>query len=403
MNATIFTKGRVFLNRDLVLNTFLQNNSLGILLEAVSSQLGCPVIVTDNAFHIVSSFAPNGFEDVEYRRAVAHSELPLTVCGAITKALSDSEKMRVLNGSKERSYLVSQLESAGAPLGYIIYILFGSEAPPESDCLFAESLIAKQFYTDRRTGIAFDTAEEILIDLLDGKFKTEQLFQTRASGTFLSQFRPQRYALIELPDAQSTQSEHIGHSLEQSFHASHPLFYRGKLLLFLHEDHDIRLLRSLIGEYELKAVLSEKLESLYALKKSYRLVESSLCYLCEKKHEPFLAESANYSLLMLLCDIEKRFDLPNEKVKAIYEYDKSKGTQLCLTLYTYLTCRHSLRQTSEKLFTHRNTVQYRIRKAKDDFDLDADNTENFLSLLVSLSFALLRLGNEELFIAQEAQ
>lgn len=374
-----------------------------MLLEAVSGQFGCPIIVTDNAFHIVASFAPNGFDDSEYRKAVSHSELPLSACGAITKALTKSDNRRVLNGSSERSYLAAELESGGVALGYIIYILFGSDEPQEGDCLFAESLIAKQFFTDRRTGLAFDTAEEILIDLLDGKFKTEELFLSRASGTFLSQFSPERYALIELPQLQRSQNEHIGHSLEQSFHASHPLFYRGKMLLFLHEDHDIRLLRSLISEYELKAVLSGRLENLYSLKKSFPLAEAALCYLGEKQNEPFLANAADYSLLMLLRDTEKRFDLSDEKVKALYEYDKSKGTELCLTLYTYLTCRHSLLKTSEKLFTHRNTVQYRIRRIKDDFDLDADSAEDFFSLLVSLSLALLRLGNEELFIQKGTQ
>lgn len=391
------------MNKDLILNTFLQNNSLPMLLEAVGGELGCPVIVTDNAFHIVASFAPNGFEDSEYRRAISHSELPLSACTAITKALAESEAKRVMNGSGERTYLTAELKSAGAALGYIVYILFGSCEVRESDCLFAESLVAKQFFTDRRTGLAFDTAEEILIDLLDGKFKTEGLFLARASGTFLSQFSPQRYALIELVQADTAKSEHIGRSLEQSFHASHPLFYRGKMLLFLHEDHDISLLRSLIGEYELKAVLSEKLQSLFSLKKSYALSEAALCYLSEKESKPFLADCADYSLLMLLLDAEKRFDLSNEKVKALCEYDKRKGTELCLTLYTYLTCRHSLLKTSEKLFTHRNTVQYRIRKIKDDFSIDADESEGVFSLLISLSLALLRLGHEEVFILREGQ
>lgn len=386
------------MNKDLILNTFLQNNSLSMLLEAVGGELNCPVIVTDNAFHIVASFAPGGFDDKEYRRAISHSELPLSACGAITTALTQSEKRRVLNGTKERNYLTAELKSAGVALGYIIYILFGNDEPQESDCLFAESLIAKQFFTDKRAGLAFDTAEEILIDLLDGKFRTEELFFTRAAGTFLSHFSPERYALIELPQTLKAQNEHIGHSLEQSFHASHPLFYRGKMLLFLHEDHDTGLLRSLISEYELKAVISGKLENLFSLKRSYPLVEAALCYLGEKNQKPFLANSADYSLLMLLKETEKRFDLSDEKVKALYEYDQSRGAELCLTLYTYLTCRHSLQKTSEKLFTHRNTVQYRIRKIKDDFDIDADSTEVFFSLMFSLALALLKLGNEDLFI-----
>ena len=73
--------------------------------------------------------------------------------------------------------------------------------------------------------------------------------------------------------------------------------------------------------------------------------------------------------------------------------------ELCLTLYTYLTCGHSLLRTCDKLFTHRNTVQYRIRKIREEFGLDTEDPDRQLGFLLSLALALLRLGHEELFIA----
>lgn len=373
-----------------------------MLLEAVSVQLGCPVIVTDNAFHIVSSFAAEGFDDKEYRKAVSHSELPFSACGEIAKALEKSEGGRVLTETNKKKIAVSELKSAGISLGYIIYILFEADEPNESDCLFCESLIAKQFYTDRRTNaFALDTAEEILIELLDGKFSNEEVFRLKAAGTFLSSFSPDRVAVIALSPSseEKLRNEHLARSLSQSFHASHPLFYGGKLLVFLHADHDVEFLRSFIGEYNLRAVLSERLESLFALKNTFEKLCAVLDYLKEKK-PPFLESGSKYKLLMLLRENEKSFGFTDEKIKAVFEYDRKNKSELCLTLYTYLICHHSLCETCERLFTHRNTVQYRIRKLRDDFEIDTDSPESELSLLLSLSFALIRLGKNELFISQ---
>lgn len=388
------------MNKTTVLNTFLQNNSLDMLLEAVSVQFGFPVIVTDNAFHIVSSFAAKGFDDKEYRTAVSHSELPLPACEEIAKALDKNKRDRIFTETNGKKVGVSVLKSGGVSLGYIIYILFETDEPIESDCIFCESLIAKQFYTDKRTSAAaFDTAEEILIDLLDGKFSSEEIFRLKATGTFLSSFNPERVALIALSSnsASKLKNEHLARSLSQSFHASHPLFYGGKLLIFLHEDHDIQTLRSFIEDYSLCAVLSEKLESLYSLKKVFIKLCDVLEYLKEKE-PPFLEKSEDYKLLMLLKKCEREFGFTDEKVKDIFEYDRKNQSELCLTLYTYLTCHHSLQETCERLFTHRNTVQYRIRKLRDDFEIDTDEPDEELGLLLSLSAALIRLGNEEIFI-----
>lgn len=388
------------MNKSLVLNTFLENNSLSPLLEAVSVQLSCPVLVTDNAFHVVSAFAAEGYNDSEYRRAVSHSELPLSACAAINDGLAGSASLHFTTEANSRRFSVGVLQSSGASLGYIIYILPEDKVLNESDCLFCESLVAKQFYADRHTNsFSLDTAEEILFDLLDGKFKDEAIFKMKVGGTFLAHFEPSRFALLSLSaDAgDKLKNEHIAHSLEESFHASHPIIYDKTLLLFLHEDHDESLLRSFIREYELKAVLSEKLDGLFSLKKEFDFSKSVLDYL-QKAKAPFLAPCREFKLLMFLKKAQKSFPLSDEKVQRAYEYDKANDGELCLTLFTYLCCHHSLRETSDRLFTHRNTVQYRIRKLREDFEIETDEAENHLALLLSLSCALISLGNEKIFL-----
>ena len=86
----------------------------------------------------------------------------------------------------------------------------------------------------------------------------------------------------------------------------------------------------------------------------------------------------------------------------LYKYDLQNDSEYCLTLYTYLMCSRSLKDTCEKLFTHRNTVLYRIRRIREDFAIDTDGTEDRMRLMLSLGLALVMQGRDELFIQETA-
>ena len=52
----------------------------------------------------------------------------------------------------------------------------------------------------------------------------------------------------------------------------------------------------------------------------------------------------------------------------------------------------------ERLYTHRNTVLYRIRKIKEDFGLDLDAPEKHLKYLLSAAVILAKNGETEMFV-----
>ena len=387
------------MNRDFLLRTFLQSNSLNMLTEAVSASLNCPVLITDHAFHIVSAFAANNYDSAEYRAAVAHSELPLNLCQQLADPEDTAHYRRLHSDSLDG--LAAELKNAGVSLGFVLYLTDAADLP-EKDCLFAESLLAKQFDLERSRGSGVsDSAEAILTELLNGQFPSEERFLARTAGTFLGHFRPAAFALLDLDDAvtEARGARRLQDVLTQHFPASHPFFYDGRFLLFLHHDHDRQLLRPLAEEYRLRGIISEPLDSLYALRSSYSLVRDTLDYLTAQKAQLFILDSRRYLLLMLLRRLSKQYPLPEPAIHALYEYDTAHKAELCLTLYTYLTCGHSLLRTCDKLFTHRNTVQYRIRKIREEFGLDTEDPDRQLGFLLSLALALLRLGHEELFIA----
>ncbi len=62
---------------------------------------------------------------------------------------------------------------------------------------------------------------------------------------------------------------------------------------------------------------------------------------------------------------------------------------------------HSLQETCKRLFLHRNTVQYRIRKLRDDFGIDVIDSGLTLHRLLSLALVLIEMGEDALFIEHD--
>lgn len=77
--------------------------------------------------------------------------------------------------------------------------------------------------------------------------------------------------------------------------------------------------------------------------------------------------------------------------------DRIKGLY-CETLYHYLTCCHSLKKTSDALYTHRNTVLYRIRRLQEDFAIPLEEPSQHADLLLGVSLILFEIKGPDFFL-----
>ena len=93
-----------------------------------------------------------------------------------------------------------------------------------------------------------------------------------------------------------------------------------------------------------------------------------------------------------------RSDLIAKEIRTLAAHDKEKDTQYCETLYHYLTCCRSLKKTCDALFTHRNTVLYRIRRIEDDFAIPLDEPSVHADLLLGVSLLLFKEKGPDFFL-----
>lgn len=95
----------------------------------------------------------------------------------------------------------------------------------------------------------------------------------------------------------------------------------------------------------------------------------------------------NLGIWRLLGSITDRLELKNfvnETIGPIMLYDKEKSTDLLKTLEVYFECNGNLRRVSEKMFTHYNTILYRIERIVQITGVDMSDANHNLNLQIGI-------------------
>lgn len=387
------------------LSDFFRTDSLNQLTADAAELFDCPVMVVDDSFHAVSWHMPDGFQDRPFQGSVDRGELTYEASSLLSSSASLAQQgelyVELADSPWQRRF--SPLIASGIRVGYLVLVdVHGTLRQVERrDLTAVESVLAKQlFFEGNRSGLMFNTAEEVLLHLLENKFSTEALFLLQASSTWLADFRPERVALINLGLYHNLHlaEDALKSELTYAFYASHPFLYNDEVLLFLNRDHDLSALEPLVQRYQLRVVISAPLDSLYALPQVYAATHEVMDFLLLRSSHPFCVRAEQLHALMMLRRLQDRADLIASEVSALAHYDAAEHTQYCQTLLAYLLCHHSLQETCRQLYTHRNTVLYRIRRMKEDFGIPLDDPNRHLELLLSVSLELLAQHQENLFV-----
>ena len=367
---------------DALLSEFFAQDDLKALAADAGALLECPLLVLDDTFHVTAHHRPLGFTDPLFQDAVRQGEI-----------------------TYEAGAVISQSEALSA--GKADYVkLIGSDyrrrfIPPKT-WNTVEQILAKQaFIETSRQDKPFETVEDILMHLLDGGFSSAPYFRLQASGTYLADFHPTGFALINLTAYHNEYlgKRHLKDELGVRFPQSHSFLYRGDVFLFLHGKTDFNGFSALAEEFQLKVVISDGINDLFDLPALYRTAHEALELMTDRRfHSGNVCTVAQLRTPLLLKNLEGRSDLIAKEIRTLAAHDKEKDTQYCETLYHYLTCCRSLKKTCDALFTHRNTVLYRIRRIEDDFAIPLDEPSVHADLLLGVSLLLFKEKGPDFFL-----
>lgn len=102
-----------------------------------------------------------------------------------------------------------------------------------------------------------------------------------------------------------------------------------------------------------------------------------------------------YGIYVMFQNIAKKDSLErylHSAIKELLAFDQDNDSVFLLTLYTYLRCNCSIKDTAEALYLHRNSVLYRLHRIEDLCHIDLDDTDTCFRL--RMSFEMLNVINQ---------
>ena len=389
-----------------LLEQFFAQDDLGKLTVSTGELLGCPLLVLDDTFHVAAHYLPLGFSDALFETAVRRGEISYEAGAIISEnamlTAGWADYVQLADSPYRRRF--APLVSAGVRLGCLICADTDGhlEKIPPQTWELVEHILSKQMFVEAsHQDKLFETAEDILMHLLDGGFSSAAHFQLQASGTFLADFHPRAFALIDLETYHSAYmgKRHLKEELEAQIPDSHPFLYKGDVFLFLHREGDGDIFSELAEEFQLKILISAPIDDLFTLPQLYRTAREALELMKDARfHGESVCSAQQLRTPLLLKNLEGRGDLVSPELRRLAVHDREKGTQYCETLYHYLTCCHSLIKTSNALYTHRNTVLYRIRRLQEDFLIPLEDPSLHADLLLGVSLILFESKGPDFFL-----
>lgn len=389
-----------------LLEQFFAQDDLGKLTVSTGELLGCPLLVLDDTFHVAAHYLPLGFSDALFETAVRRGEISYEAGAIISEnamlTAGWADYVQLADSPYRRRF--APLVSAGVRLGCLICVDTDGhlEKIPPQTWELVEHILSKQMFVEAsHQDKLFETAEDILMHLLDGGFSSAAHFQLQASGTYLADFHPRAFALIDLETYHSAYMEkrHLKEELEAQIPDSHPFLYKGDVFLFLHREGDGDIFSELAEEFQLKILISAPIDDLFTLPQLYRTAREALELMKDARfHGESVCSAQQLRTPLLLKNLEGRGDLVSPELRRLAVHDREKGTQYCETLYHYLTCCHSLIKTSNALYTHRNTVLYRIRRLQEDFLIPLEEPSQHADLLLGVSLILFESKGPDFFL-----
>jgi len=389
-----------------LLEQFFAQDDLGKLTVSTGELLGCPLLVLDDTFHVAAHYLPLGFSDALFETAVRRGEISYEAGAIISEnamlTAGWADYVQLADSPYRRRF--APLVSAGVRLGCLICVDTDGhlEKIPPQTWELVEHILSKQMFVEAsHQDKLFETAEDILMHLLDGGFSSAAHFQLQASGTYLADFHPRAFALIDLETYHSAYMgrRHLKEELEAQIPDSHPFLYKGDVFLFLHREGDGDIFSELAEEFQLKILISAPIDDLFTIPQLYRTAREALELMKDARfHGDSVCSAQQLRTPLLLKNLEGRGDLVSPELRRLAVHDREKGTQYCETLYHYLTCCHSLIKTSNALYTHRNTVLYRIRRLQEDFLIPLEDPSLHADLLLGVSLILFESKGPDFFL-----
>lgn len=382
-------------------------NNIQQLVKQGAILLQNPIAVFDSHYYTVAYSNTQGIEDDVWlagkERGYCLFEYAAMLHG-LDHMGEHSAPFQVFDDFGPHRRRISPLISNSVTIGYLTVLEYGHNLDDTPDDLYdlVIGAITKELAIEQviRQSQRSDSAEFLLVNLLNTEFANRMLYEQRILGTEFERERQYRLFSIDMSSFRSriTGEKHFKAQLSSLFPKAWTVFHHQYVVLLLDcenykmpESWEGRITECL-NQYGLYAGCSDVFPNLYCIREHYFHAVTAEALARKLGHSTVIAYYDAYKLWAIAYSIrpEKRIEYLSSALLQLWQSDQKNGSEYVKTLFTYLENGGRLEKAAQKLHIHRNTVVYRIEKMKERFGLDFDsmycNFQNYIGcMLLELS------------------
>lgn len=417
------------------------NNRLSNFIGLLTEQIGHPVAIYDNTFHIIASDdTPGPIDPVWFYLQRSGVPADFSAATAAHEVRDDNEEggaipANLIGGASSATDAILHYLHMDLPdlLPTLVYPVLYSSSPlprrlltslrveqtnayllevPEADVPFTNADAAflhlaagfLQYYMATQYHSFYqDSVGSLVEDIISGK-ETDayRMFERAKNLQFLME--PENYLLLLYSDRPIGFQQLLGimHDLREKTHGT-AILIGSEILLLIRKREMYREFRDGILDFvknkrDFKCAASTEFQNVASLKDAYTQCQAAKDLGSRMDAEGVWFEYDAYRELHFILhhlspgDIDF-FCLP--EAKEIVQYDRIHKTRYAYTLLLYLKNFKNGSTVAHMLHTHRNTMFYRLEKIANLFGLNYDNPTQMNNL--SMSFNILAPQYPEIF------
>ncbi|MCR5083190.1 MAG: helix-turn-helix domain-containing protein [Parasporobacterium sp.] len=254
-----------------------------------------------------------------------------------------------------------------------------------------EQQLRKEEFIQANKGFPY---EYFLKDLLDGKIASAGVKDEKFS--FVNkEFSGTLFCLV-VESARSLgtlNKTYIRTEFEQAYPNTKTIIYNDEIIVIFSllgkkkfAAKDYEKLDGICKSHNMYAGISNAFSSILDLPEFYKQSLRSIELGTMKSNKPSLFKYSDYyidHITTLFAQKESADTFCHPKLKVLIEHDKTHSGNLAYTLYMYLICERNIAAASDKMFIHRNTMNYRMKKIDSLVDIDYENYSERQYLILS--------------------
>jgi hypothetical protein len=381
-----------------VIHALANNSPLENIVFLLAQEISHPLLVMDASFHYLACSTKERLEDEIWddflggvSKEQAYPDVAYTIY-LMMEVMNSSEPILSDFQGQRQKRVVGKIFSGSLTLGY--YVCLSNGIAFEKDYVNTFSILSSLLSIAllrhvHQIGEPVLPGQKVLKKLLSKEKSVQDYSSSILSSLFLKESEDV-YQLLYIPLAQSMIDtgtwQHACAQIEGLL--AHPvsLLYESALVIFFSCSKEEGLLKenilSILKAYSLHGVLSLSFHNLSYLYSAYLQAKKAAFFYTSKPLEDY--ESLLFTDLIhtLNKDEAERFLHPD--VFVLYGLEEKKRKEVLLTLKTYLECAGSITRTAQKLYTHRNTIVYRLDSLQQLLTSDLKNGTYCIHLYLSL-------------------